>query len=482
MNQSLKQYLRHYINNAQSNWVKLLFMAQLTLNVKVSNTTKVTSFFANFEKKSNLFEKSTNQVSTKATISKGDTIKMIQKNILKMQENSTKYQNKRRKMTPLLKEGDKVYLLTRNLKLNKRRSKKLNHIKVESFFIKRIKGQINYELNLLIDVKIFFVFHISMLELAHSNTPIQITFRYKSQEDQEYEVKQILRQKGQQYLVKWKDYPTSKNTWESRENLTNCVKKLKKFQKRGQEMWGINHLKYSTKPLASTRRQWWVLEVRGYVPSNPTLLCFAIRHPPLLVARFRQTSVVVSSVVVWQFSLVASSSLHEVSFLTFFVVLRVVNIDQYREGLNRKHNLSERIRGICSSHPQPCMPSSSAYNANKDASRGHRYPKTSTNYTYVETTFSYVWACFMMKELWMISRDEKLGGGPNVMITSKSIMITSKYDGEHVDTTYSRYQWLLKVLNRVVETKQTKQGEVLKVLNRALEFEQIEQVKVTSCI
>ena len=60
MNQSLKQYLRHYINNTQSNWVKLLFMAQLTLNVKVLNITKTTFFFANFEKKSNLFKKSRN--------------------------------------------------------------------------------------------------------------------------------------------------------------------------------------------------------------------------------------------------------------------------------------------------------------------------------------------------------------------------------------------------------------------------------------
>ena len=76
-NQSLKQYLRHYINNTQSNWVKLLFMTQLTLNVKISNTTKVTSFFANFGKESNLFGKSRNQVSTKATITKGDTIKTI---------------------------------------------------------------------------------------------------------------------------------------------------------------------------------------------------------------------------------------------------------------------------------------------------------------------------------------------------------------------------------------------------------------------
>ena len=197
-------------------------MAQLTLKVKVSNTTKTTPFFANFEKEPNLFEKSRNQVSIEATIKKGNTIKRIQDNISRMQENSTTYQNKKRKTTPLLKKRDKVYLLTKNLKISKRRNKKLDHVKVESFFIKIVKGRVNYELNLLANAKIFLVFHIFVLESTHSKTPIRTTFRYKSQEDPKYEVEQILQQQGQQYLVKWKGYPTSKNTWESRKNLTNC--------------------------------------------------------------------------------------------------------------------------------------------------------------------------------------------------------------------------------------------------------------------
>ncbi len=49
-NQSLEQYLRHYVNKTQNNWIKLLFITQLTLNSKMSNTTKITSFFVNFEK------------------------------------------------------------------------------------------------------------------------------------------------------------------------------------------------------------------------------------------------------------------------------------------------------------------------------------------------------------------------------------------------------------------------------------------------
>ena len=119
-----------------------------------------------------------------------------------MQTNSTTYQNKKRKMTPQLKKENKIYFFTKNLKINKERSKKLDHVKVESFFIKIIKGRVNYELNFLVDVKIFFVFHIFILKSIHSNTLIQTTFRYQSQENQKYEVEQILRKRNQQYFVK----------------------------------------------------------------------------------------------------------------------------------------------------------------------------------------------------------------------------------------------------------------------------------------
>ena len=153
-------------------------MTQLTLNAKVSNITKTTPFFANFEKESNFFEKSRNQISIEATIAKKNIIKMIQNNISKMQKNSMTHQNKKRKTTSLLKRKNKVYLLTKNLKINKKRSKKLDHVKVESFFIKNVKKQVDYELNFLVDVRIFLVFHIFVLKSTHSNTSIQITFRY----------------------------------------------------------------------------------------------------------------------------------------------------------------------------------------------------------------------------------------------------------------------------------------------------------------
>ena len=213
-----------------------------------------------------------------------------------------------------------MYLLTKNLKINKKRNKKLDHVKVESFFIKEVKGRVNYELDFLVNAKIFSIFHIFVLKSIHSKTSTQTTFRYKSQKDREYEIEQILQQQGQQYLVKWKGYPTSKNTWESKENLTNCSKELKRFQRANQGTWEINHSKYQAEPLASTKYRWWALITEGHVLLGLTLQCFAASHLPSFAARFRQTPIAESSAV-------ASRLLRGALLSVFYVALRVDDID-----------------------------------------------------------------------------------------------------------------------------------------------------------
>jgi hypothetical protein len=62
---------------------------------------------------------------------------------------------------------------------------------------------------------------------------LQETFHQENFEDDVFEVEKILQQKGQQFLVKWKGYPSSDNTWEPLKNLTNCRLLLREFQARG---------------------------------------------------------------------------------------------------------------------------------------------------------------------------------------------------------------------------------------------------------
>ena len=75
-------------------------MTQLTLNAKVSNITKVTLFFVNYNKKLNLFKKERTHLSMQLVIKRIATLKKIHDNISKMQKKLIKYQNKKRKTTP----------------------------------------------------------------------------------------------------------------------------------------------------------------------------------------------------------------------------------------------------------------------------------------------------------------------------------------------------------------------------------------------
>ena len=92
-------------------------------------------------------------------------------------------------------------MLTKNLK-TKKINKKLNHVKIDSFFIKKQKKLINYKLNLFSNIKIHSIFYISLLKLTNSKTFIQNTFHFQYEKKNENEIKTILTQNDQRYLIK----------------------------------------------------------------------------------------------------------------------------------------------------------------------------------------------------------------------------------------------------------------------------------------
>jgi len=66
-------------------------MTQLALNAKVFDTTKITSFFVNYNKKSNLFDQKQKHLAAQLVIKKIATLKKIHDNITSMQLRSAKY-------------------------------------------------------------------------------------------------------------------------------------------------------------------------------------------------------------------------------------------------------------------------------------------------------------------------------------------------------------------------------------------------------
>ena len=79
------------------------------------------------------------------------------------------YYNKSKLEESRFKERNLVYLLRRNIKMT-RPSDKLNHKKFGPFKVKRNIRNISYKLYLLFTIRIYSVFHISLLELADLNT------------------------------------------------------------------------------------------------------------------------------------------------------------------------------------------------------------------------------------------------------------------------------------------------------------------------
>ena len=97
--------------------------------------------------------------------------KDISDNITLSQVRITKARYKENKNGPQLKEGDRVYLLIKNLKTRKR-SKKLDYIKVGPFLITEQKSEVSYRLQLPQNARIHPVFYISLLEPADPTIPL----------------------------------------------------------------------------------------------------------------------------------------------------------------------------------------------------------------------------------------------------------------------------------------------------------------------
>jgi len=240
----------------------LLPTAQFAYNSAESDTTKVSPFFANYEFNPTAYGTPIPQeANANFAMVLVDRIKSLHKelslDIKFISQQSAHYHNQKRNMESTLKKEDKVYLLHRNIK-TKQLSDKLDYKKLRPFKIKKVLGPVNYRLSLPKTMNIHPIFHISLLKPAPSGAPeTPITEINPVNPNAEYEVKTILDcqyiRKKVKYLIKWKDYPHSENTWEPKQNF-NCLNLLKAFHRQHPGLpiekgtdWGHRRRKQVTK-------------------------------------------------------------------------------------------------------------------------------------------------------------------------------------------------------------------------------------------
>jgi hypothetical protein len=113
------------------------------------------------------------------------------------------YYNKYYSIEPILKKGNKVYLIQRNIQ-TKQLSIKLDHKKLGLFKIKKITRLVNYELVLPKTMNIHPVFYISLLELVLPGILlVPVTEIELVNPNTEYKIEKILDHKRVRNYVKY---------------------------------------------------------------------------------------------------------------------------------------------------------------------------------------------------------------------------------------------------------------------------------------
>ena len=243
-NQVIEQYLRIYINYQQNDWVAWLALSEFSYNNSINSSTGMTPFCAN-KGTHPIFDPS---IIRESIIPQAEELIQqlhricleLQANLKYAQGNYMKQANKTRSEQPIINLGDLVFLNRKNIRTN-RPSKKLDDKKLGPFKVIRAINPIAFELKLPNTMKIHPVFHISLLEpktkdliTAHIQEPPPPII---IDNEEQYEVEMILdsreRRGKREYLIHWKGYSDSEQSWEPEENINNCTELLKDFYKIG---------------------------------------------------------------------------------------------------------------------------------------------------------------------------------------------------------------------------------------------------------
>jgi len=243
-NQVLEQYLRAYVDYQQDDWVTMLPIAEFTYNNSVHSSTGVSPFYALYGYHPELtwdVDDDMKKGEAPAARERAIQINRVREQLLKRLENAIAYQKSyydKHHKPKSYNVGDKVMLATKNLQLA-RPSKKLNHKFIGPYRILNPVGSQAYKINIPKTSKIHPVFHVSLLEpyqwRGDDKTP-EPPEPILQEGQQEWEVEAILddriRRQKEQFLVRWKGYPPTEDSWQWKEDLEHAEEILREYQRK----------------------------------------------------------------------------------------------------------------------------------------------------------------------------------------------------------------------------------------------------------
>jgi RNase H-like domain found in reverse transcriptase/Reverse transcriptase (RNA-dependent DNA polymerase)/Integrase zinc binding domain/Chromo (CHRromatin Organisation MOdifier) domain/Integrase core domain len=245
-NQTIEHWLRCYCSEDQSNWAKLLPLAEFAYNNAKQSSSKYSPFYTlyGYNPEFELIEDSETESTVPAAQDRAKRIQEVRNSLTKRYHEAAaiqaKYYNKLHEPKKYNK-GDLVLLSTKNLK-QRRPSKKLSHKHAGPFRIVDVVGTQAYRLALPEHYRIHPTFHVSLLE-PYNRRPDGTEEDFLPpptliDQEEEYEVEEILekrtRKKVLQYLVKWVGWPNEYNQWVPAEDM-NALRLVDEFQSKEKE-------------------------------------------------------------------------------------------------------------------------------------------------------------------------------------------------------------------------------------------------------
>jgi hypothetical protein len=231
-----------YVNFHQSDWAEWLALAEFAHNDNISASTKMSPFFADHGY--HPWKGIEGRMESKSESAKefADRMKKVRDEataaLEKAQKRMKKYYDAKRKPAPEFKIGDKVWLEATNIPQD-RPTEKFSDLRLGPYEILEKVGASAYKLKVPGNGRRYPVYNEGLLSPyaeppPHRRDPRPPPAIISGQE--EWEVEEILksrkRGKGHQYLIKWKGFPHSGNTWEPTSNITHAKKLLNEFNKK----------------------------------------------------------------------------------------------------------------------------------------------------------------------------------------------------------------------------------------------------------
>lgn len=229
INQTIEQHLRTFCDYLQDDWTDLLPLAEHAYNCTHHSSIGMSPFYANlgYNPRLSITLQETRVPAAHERLAKLKEVhELARRNIQHAIEQHALYANKKRSAAPAFAEGDRVWLLRRNVK-TARPSDKLDAKRLGPFRILAPVGQSAFRLQLPDSMKIHPVFHVSLLEKYHPNTlpgrdtpqPPDPVIRddgrvaYVVESILDSDLKGRGRSRNLEYFVHWQGYPESDRSW-----------------------------------------------------------------------------------------------------------------------------------------------------------------------------------------------------------------------------------------------------------------------------